>query len=153
MAGIVGAHHTSFTVAHLERSVEFFREQLGLELIYVREVHDAYFAAIVGLPEAVVKAALLRIPGSGHHVELFEYVKPTGQAHQPRPCDPGSTHLSLLVDDLPSLHGKLSTQGTDFVSAPIVITTGPNRGGYGVYLRDPNGVLIELFQPPLRDPS
>jgi len=149
MAGIVGAHHTSFTVENLDRSLEFFR-RLGLEPVSVREVRDDYFGRIVGLPGCVVKAALLRIPGSGHHLELFEYLSPRGQPHQPRPCDPGSAHLSLLTDDLPGLYRDLREQGIAFVSEPVPITAGPNRGGYGMYLRDPNGVLVELFQPPVR---
>src|SRR5207247_576532 len=93
---------TSFTVASLEQSLSFFRDLLGLELLFTREIRDDYFGRIVGLPGAVLKAALLRLPG-GHHVELFQYLSPTGQPYQPRPCDPGSTHLSLLVEDLPGL--------------------------------------------------
>src|SRR6185436_5873210 len=89
MHGIVGAHHTSFTVANLERSLAFFRDDLGLEVLGSREIRDGYFGQIVGLPGSVVKAALLRIPG-GHHVELFEYVEPRGQSVAPQPCDPGS---------------------------------------------------------------
>jgi catechol 2,3-dioxygenase-like lactoylglutathione lyase family enzyme len=148
MAGVVGVHHTSFTVADLDRSVAFFRDRLGLEVLVVREVRDDYFGRIVGLPGSAVRAALLRLPGSAHHVELFQYLHPAGQAHQPRPCDPGSTHLSFLVDDLPALFRQLAAQGVAFVSEPVLITAGPNRGGYGVYLRDPNGILVELFQPP-----
>jgi hypothetical protein len=52
------------------------------------------------------------------------------------------------VDDLPALYQHLSAQGVAFVSSPVQIDAGPNAGGYGVYLRDPNGILIELFQPP-----
>lgn len=148
MPGIVGAHHTSFTVADMERSLEFFRDRLGLEVVYTREVRDNYFGQIVGLPDCVVKAALLRVPGSNHHLELFEYLVPAGQPHQPRPCDPGSAHLSLLVDDLPGLYAQLHQVAVAFLSEPVRIAAGPNRGGYGVYLRDPNGILIELFQPP-----
>jgi catechol 2,3-dioxygenase-like lactoylglutathione lyase family enzyme len=148
MAAIVGVHHTSFTVADLDRSVAFFRDRLGLELLFVREVRDDYFGRIVGLPGSVVRAALLRLPGSAHHVELFQYLHPPGEEHSPRPCDPGSTHLSFLVDDLPALHRQLAAQGVVFVGDPVQITAGPNRGGYGAYLRDPNGILIELFQPP-----
>jgi catechol 2,3-dioxygenase-like lactoylglutathione lyase family enzyme len=150
MAAIIGAHHTSFTVADLDRSLAFFRDVLGLEVVFVREVRDEYFGRIVGLPGAEVKAALLRIPGSNHHVELFEYLHPRGQAHRSRPCDPGSVHLSLLVDDLPGLHSELQTTGVAFVSGPVQIEAGPNRGGYGIYLTDPNGILIEFFQPPGR---
>src|SRR5262249_55629279 len=95
MAAILGAHHTSCTVADLARSLAFFRDVLGLEVLYTREVRDGYFGQIVGLPGCMVKAALLRLPGSGHHVELFEYLQPRGEPHAPRPCDPGSCHLSL----------------------------------------------------------
>lgn len=148
MSRILGAHHTSFTVANLDRSLAFFRDVLGLEMLFVREVRDDYFGRIVGLPGSVVKAALFRLPGASHHLELFEYLHPQGQPVRPRPCDPGSSHLSLLVDDLPALHQNLVTRGATFVSEPVLITAGPNRGGYGVYLQDPNGILIELFQPP-----
>jgi len=148
MPGIVGAHHTSFTVRELEKSLVFFRDCLGLEVVGTREIRDDYFGRIVGLPGCVVKGALLRVPGSNHHVELFEYLQPEGRTYQPRPCDPGSSHLSLLADNLPELYAKLQTAGVMFVSAPVCIEAGPNRGGYGVYLHDPNGILIELFQPP-----
>jgi catechol 2,3-dioxygenase-like lactoylglutathione lyase family enzyme len=151
MARIVGIHHTSFTVADLDRSVSFFRDALGLELLFVRDIREDYFDKIVGLPGCQVRAALLRMPASSYHVELFEYLAPAGQAVRPRPCDPGSTHLSFLVDDLPGLHEALRGQGANFVSAPIAITAGPNRGACALYLRDPNGILIELFQPPRRE--
>jgi catechol 2,3-dioxygenase-like lactoylglutathione lyase family enzyme len=152
MPGVVGAHHTSFTVADLDRSLAFFRDRLGLEVVFRREVHDDYFGRIVGLPGCRVRAALLRIPGSAHHVELFEYLTPRGRACTPQPCDPGSAHLSLLVDDLPAFCEGLRAEGVALVGAPVVIDAGPNAGGWGVYLRDPNGVLIELFQPPRRTP-
>jgi len=150
MADITGAHHTSFTIADLDRSLAFFRDRLGLEVVSTREIEDEYFGRIVGLPGCLVKAALLRIPGSSHFVELFEYLRPAGQVLSPRPCDPGSTHLSLLVHDLRGFYERLHRNGVAFVSEPVRIEAGPNKGGYGVYLRDPGGILIELFQPPQR---
>jgi catechol 2,3-dioxygenase-like lactoylglutathione lyase family enzyme len=148
MPAIVGAHHTSFTVANLARSLEFFHDLLGLEVIGTREVSVAYLGRIVGLPGCRVKAALLRIPGSTHHLEVFEYLTPAGQPYQPRPCDPGSAHLALLVDDLAALYERLRAAGVECVSEPVRIDAGPNTGAWALYLRDPNGILIELFQPP-----
>src|SRR5262245_251627 len=153
MPGITGAHHTSFTVADLDRSLAFFRDLAGLEVLFVREVRATYFGRIVGLPGCVVKAALLRIPGSPHHVELFQYLSPPGEEHRPRPCDPCSSHLSVLMDDLPAVYRQWCDRGLRFTGEPVRIDAGPNLGGYGVYLRDPNGILIELFQPPRRSPS
>ena len=148
MAHLTGIHHTSFTVADLERSLTFFRDVLGLEVLFVREVRDDYFGQIVGLPGCVVKAAMLRLPGAEHRLELFQYLTPAGTRHLPRPCDPGSSHLSFLVDDLPRFCAAIKGKGADLVSEPVLITAGPNKGGYAVYFRDPNGILIELFQPP-----
>src|SRR5262245_41184549 len=149
MAKVVGAHHTSFTVADLTKSIAFFRDLLGLDLLFVRDVFADYFDRIVGLERCEVRAALLRIPGSDHHVELFQYFNPVGQPYRPEPCDPGSVHLSLLVDDLPELYQQMRARGgAAFVSGPVEITAGPNRGGCALYVRDPNGILVELFQPP-----
>jgi catechol 2,3-dioxygenase-like lactoylglutathione lyase family enzyme len=148
MIGIVGAHHTSFTVGDIDRSVEFFRDRLGLALLGRRDIADEYFGRIVGLPGCRVRAALFCIPNSNHHVELFQYLAPAGAPVTPRPCDPGSSHLALLVDDLPARHARLRGEGVEFAGEPVRIDAGPNAGGYGVYLRDPNGILIELFQPP-----
>jgi catechol 2,3-dioxygenase-like lactoylglutathione lyase family enzyme len=148
MAAITGAHHTSFTVAELERSVDFF-QRLGLELLFTREVTADYFGRIVGFPGCVLKAALLRIPGAAHHLELFEYLTPRGEKHTPRPCDPGSCHLAMLVDDLPGFCMDLRARGVSVPAEPVAITSGPNRGGYAIYFSDPNGILIELFQPPV----
>lgn len=150
MAEIRGAHHTSFTVADLDRSVAFFRDVLEFELVYVRDVRDDYFGAIVGLPGCTVRAGMFKIPGAAHHLELFEYVDPRGTPVASRPCDPGSCHLALLVDDLPALYQRIKGCGATFVSEPVPITNGPNKGGFGLYLRDPNGILVELFQPPRR---
>lgn len=157
MARITGIHHTSFTVADLDRSLAFFCDVLEMEVLFVREVRDDYFGRIVGLPGCVVKAALLRWPGGSHHLELFQYVEPVGTPPLSkggqggvRPCDPGSSHLSFLVDDLPGFCQEMRAKRLDFVSEPVLITAGPNQGGYGVYLRDPNGILIELFQLPKR---
>jgi len=148
MPGIICAHHTSFTVADLSRSLDFFCRHFALEVLSTREISDAYFGRIVGFPGCQVKGALLRIPGTDHHLELFEYLHPVGRSFAPRPCDPGSAPLSLLVDDLPALYDRLRGEGVAFVSEPVRIDAGRNAGGYGVYLHDPNGILIELFQAP-----
>ena len=151
MKHVTGIHHTSFTVADLDRSLAFFRDRLGLEVMFVREIRADYFGAIVGLPGCVVKAALLRLPGAEHHVELFQYLTPPTLAatQRLRPCDAGSNHLAFLVTDLPQLCRDLKSHDVELLSDPVAITSGPNTGASAVYLRDPNGILIELFQPPM----
>jgi catechol 2,3-dioxygenase-like lactoylglutathione lyase family enzyme len=144
---IVGADHTSFTVSNLERSLEFYVGLLGCKVLWQREITDLYFRAIVGIPDAVVKAAHLEIPGTTHNLELFEYVVPRGVAADVHNNNPGSSHLALYVDDLESAYSELKAKGVQFRSEPIVIDKGANTGGRSVYMLDPDGITVELFQP------
>jgi len=144
---ITGAHHTSFTVSDLERSLEFYAGLLGFEVLWRREIEEKYFRDIVGFPECRVRAAHLRIPGSPHVLELFEYVTPRGTRVDLQTNNPGSAHIALLVDDLPAHYNKLTSKGVRFRSGPVMIDTGVNKGGSSVYMIDPDGITIELFQP------
>lgn len=147
-----GIHHTGYTVSDLDRSLDFYQGLLGLELVARQEKQGGYLGEIVGYPEAHVKMAHLRVPGSGHVVELFEYVAPAGAPTGSfQPPNVGTSHLCLLTDDLPSLYEHLVAEGVaTFVSPPVLVDTGINTGGYGVYLRDPDGIPVELFQPAQR---
>jgi catechol 2,3-dioxygenase-like lactoylglutathione lyase family enzyme len=142
-------HHTGYTVSDLERSLGFYEGLLGLEVIATQEKDGGYLAAIVGYPDAYVRMAHLRVPGADHVVELFQYLAPAGQ-HSVRlePRDVGVSHLCFVVDDLPAIYQRLRDAGVDsFVSPPQVVDTGVNAGGMALYLRDPDGIPIELFQP------
>ena len=145
---ITGADHTCYTVSNLERSLAFYVGVLGCEMVWLRDIDSEYFAEIVGLPGCVVKAAHLRIPGSEHQIELFEFVQPVGFQLDVRTNNIGSSHISLVVDDLREAYAKLIEKGIQFRSEPVEITAGPSRGGWAIYMLDPDGIPVELFQPP-----
>jgi lactoylglutathione lyase len=147
-----GIHHTGYTVSDLDRSLGFYRDLLGMEVLATQEKEGGYLAAIVGYPDAHVRMAHLRMPGSDHVVELFEYLAPAGAAPERiEPRDVGTAHLCFVVNDLPAEYERLRSAGVDsFVSEPVAVDTGINTGGFGLYLRDPDGIVIELFQPPPR---
>jgi catechol 2,3-dioxygenase-like lactoylglutathione lyase family enzyme len=142
-------HHTGYTVSDLERSLVFYRDLLGCEVLATQEKQGGYLAAIVGYPDAHVRMAHLRLPGSEHVIELFEYVAPDGTRADVEPRNVGAAHLCFIVDDLPSFYDDLRSRGVDsFVSPPVEVDTGINTGGQALYLRDPDGITVELFQPP-----
>ena len=142
-----GAHHTSYTVSNLERSLEFYRDLLGCEEIWKREIADQYFRDIVAFPDCVVKAALLRIPGSDHILEVCEYTHPLGQTVDMSTNNPGNSHISFIADDLQAAYEELSAKGVHFKSPPVKIDVGASAGAWAVYLVDPDGITVELVQP------
>jgi catechol 2,3-dioxygenase-like lactoylglutathione lyase family enzyme len=146
---ITGAEHTSFTVSNLERSLDFYAGLLGFELIHLRpRITSRYFREVVDFPDALVKGAFLRIPGTEHRLELFEYLLPRGVPADVRTNNPGSAHICLFVEDLPSAYQELLSKGVRFRSPPVAMDEGPNAGGMALYMLDPDGITIELFQPP-----
>ena len=149
MAAARGLHHTCYTVSDLDRSVAFYRDVLGCEVLAEQEKEGGYLAAIVGYPDAHVRMAHLRVPDAEHVIELFEYLAPAGTRADVEPRNVGASHLCFLVDDLPALYEELREKGVDsFASPPVEVDTGVNKGGYALYLRDPDGISVELFQPP-----
>jgi catechol 2,3-dioxygenase-like lactoylglutathione lyase family enzyme len=140
--------HTGLTVRDLDRSLAFYRDVLGMEVVFEQEKRGGYLAEIVGYPDAHVRMAHLQFPGGGHRVELFEYLQPTPQGEPGEPRDVGITHVCLAVDDIDVVFGRVVAAGASPVSAPVLVDTGANAGGRGVYVRDPDGTLLELFQPP-----
>jgi catechol 2,3-dioxygenase-like lactoylglutathione lyase family enzyme len=141
--------HTGLTVSDLDRSIGFYRDALGFEVVMQQEKQGGYLGAIVGYPDAHVRMAHLALPGSAHRIELFEYLEPRSAPRTTEPRDVGVTHVCLTVDDLQSLYDRLRESGAcSFLSPPVEVDTGANRGGSALYLRDPDGILVELFQPP-----
>jgi catechol 2,3-dioxygenase-like lactoylglutathione lyase family enzyme len=138
--------HTGLTVRDLERSLSFYRDTLGMETVFEQEKEGGYLAAIVGYSDAHVRMAHLAFPGDTHRLELFQYLAPEPRGDAGEPRDVGITHVCLLVDDIESLHERLRSAGVDFYSEPVSVDTGANAGGVGLYLRDPDGITLELFQ-------
>ena len=60
---------------------------------------------------------------------------------------PGNAHLALRVNDIQALHARLTAQGIEFLSPPLAVTAGPNKGRQAVYLRDPDGIIVQLMEP------
>lgn len=148
-----GLWHFSFTVADLDRSVDFYTELLGLELVHRQDQDNAYTRALVGFPDASLRVAQLRIPGqprgaSSHDLELVEYVAPRGVPLDAARNRAGAAHLAFAVADARAEYRRLSGEGVRFVSEPQEITEGVNKGGFTCYFLDPDEITLELVQMP-----
>jgi lactoylglutathione lyase len=146
---VSGTHHTGFTVASVERSLAFYRELLGMEVVGEQLGTAEYLGRVTGFPGVRLKLAFLRAPGDDHILELIEYASHPGEPTPRETNRPGNGHLCLLVDDVSAAYRELAEKGVQFISpGPVLVTEGVNRGARVAYLRDPDGFTLELFQPP-----
>ena len=99
------------------------------------------------MPGAEISIAVLK--GYGHKIELLEYLAPPDRKRVDlRPCDVGSVHVALTVDNLDAALSAIAASGWKAVGNPQILKTGPNAGKRVVYVRDPDGTTIEFMQPP-----
>jgi catechol 2,3-dioxygenase-like lactoylglutathione lyase family enzyme len=143
---IVGAHHTAYQVADLARSLAFYRDLLGFELVWQRVNREEYVRTIVGQPTADLHQAMLRFPGSDHHLELIDYRGVERTPVDTNPVNPGTAHICLLVSDLRAYYEHLVANGVASVSEPVTVTSGANEGRLAVYMIDPDGFRLELLE-------
>ena len=143
---IVSADHTGITVSNLEHSLAFWRDVLGFEFSHTAHQTGELAQEITGVEDAEIKLAVLKTPG-GHKIELLEYLAPADRkrAHI-RPCDVGSVHVALLVEDLDAVLAQIAASGWEAAGKPQTLKTGPNVGKRVVYVRDPDGATVELMQ-------
>lgn len=143
---VTGFFHGGITVRDMDRSLRFYRDGLGLEIEFDRILDADYLRTVLGLAFDHIRAVYLRIPGGGF-VELLEYVGIERLSAESRPCDYGAGHLCLYVDDVAGTFGRLRELEFHARSADVVdITAGPNAGARSVYMADPDGYAVELFQ-------
>ena len=153
MTGITSVWHVGFSVSNLERSIAFYRDGLGLVLHHRQTGDNPYTRTLVGYPDAIIHVAQFVIEGvepppSGHVLELIEYEQPKGEHLEPSNARIGSGHLAFTVDAIDEAARRVTEHGGVLLSEPVEITAGINTGGRAVYLRDPDGITLELLQPP-----
>ena len=117
------AHHVSFGVSDLDASRRFYADLLGLE-----EIERPDF----GLPGAGYQAGEAQV----HLIALpdgFEGVRPSPT------LNPVTNHAAFEIDDYAATLAELEGRGIE------VLTTSPEVGQ--MWIRDPDGNIIELIQP------
>jgi lactoylglutathione lyase len=141
-------HHTGLTVSDLRVSLRFWRDALGLEVVLEQETRAAYLSAVVDEHGASARVVQLEVTRGGPRIELYQYLFPRGGRHAARPADVGFAHVCLRCDRLDRVVRELKQAGGEAVGELVTIEAGANRGGRAIYVRDPDGHVLELFELP-----
>jgi lactoylglutathione lyase len=132
-------NHLGQCVADLARSRRFYEEVLGFEFWREIEPPDSPSDQLLGLTAPIgMTACYLR--RDGLVLELLHF---SGAGARPGPARPrpmnelGLTHLSVSVDDLDATCQAVQAHGGDVLDETNI--------GAAIFVRDPDGQLIELL--------
>jgi len=146
--------HVGYAVGNLDRSIAFYETLLGVPLLLRKTWSHPYVGQIVGYSDLVLEGAFFQLP-NGVVLELLEYKTPPPADVDMESYNAGNAHLCLVTGDMAADFERLRAAGYDTfrADAPIEIPWGPYRGGRACYLRDPDGISIELLEEPPGGPD
>ena len=123
--------HTMLRVENLQRSVEFYTQHLGMELMRTRESQArGERVAYVGYGDE----------DSNHALELVEMIEPLGKFMHGNAYG----HVALLVDDVQEMSDRLKRSNVKFAHEPH--HTRPENPNMIAFIKDPDGYEIELTE-------
>jgi catechol 2,3-dioxygenase-like lactoylglutathione lyase family enzyme len=143
---IIGFDHTSFTVADMAKSVDFWTRHLGFTAASVSPREGDWQEKVTGVPGAEIYVAHLY--GHGHHMEFIQYTGGARPSPRIEPSMACAAHVCLKVDDIEKTWDELLAAGATRQGEVSDVSMGHARGCKAAYLRDPNGIIIELVEMP-----
>ncbi|MDP2728273.1 MAG: VOC family protein [Dehalococcoidia bacterium] len=130
---IKGLAHAAITVGDLERSLAFYRDLLGFPVTRTLDTPDGS------------KIVILDIAGSGE-LELLKRprTRPLPEGYG-EPETIGLCHLAIEVDNVAAEWARLEERGVKPTGQPLFRKPGGPRC---CHFFDPDGVVVELIEPP-----
>jgi catechol 2,3-dioxygenase-like lactoylglutathione lyase family enzyme len=143
---VTGVHHVGLTVRDLGRSVAWYSRMFDLEPGPVNHGEGEDLARSVQVESASLDFSMITIGQT--RIEFLEYTEPLGEDFDRRNCDVGAAHICLEVSDIELAFADLTAKGAVFSGPPVTIEDGALAGSRWAYLRDPDGIQLEIWQSP-----
>lgn len=137
----LGIDHTAIVVGDTDKSLEFYRDQLGLKVVggaHNYGPEQEHLNQVFGARLRITALKAERGPG----IEFLEYIAPPGGRDLPSDAKANDLvfwNTQLVADDLPALTETLRTARTKFVTQSE--TAAPAQ-----IIRDPDGHALQLNQ-------
>jgi catechol 2,3-dioxygenase-like lactoylglutathione lyase family enzyme len=145
------------SVADLDKTVSFYRDGLGLEMVGpggkpalstlpAPRALDESLSKFTATHGAKFRNATFKIPGAKLDLELTEFTDTARKNVQPHMQDPGAGTLVLTVRDVDAALAGVNKSGGSVLSIggqPMKMG-GENSKSRSVFVRDPDGFMLEL---------
>ena len=143
---VLGVHHVGVTVRDTKRSFEWYSRMFGLTPGPVSEGSGEALSRSVQVDDAALAFSMIMIGNT--RLEFLEYHHPEGRDFDRSNGDVGSAHVCLEVTDLDAAYRDLTEKGAVFNAPPVTLDSGALIGSKWAYLRDPDGIQLEIWESP-----
>lgn len=134
----------------MNKIVEFYTCIFGCIVKRDFEICTEEFQKGIGIEHASARCVHLQIPNSDIEIELFQFYKPQNSNDSKHEIiDFGIRHFAIIIDNMDNAVKELKLKGVVIHSEPIRFEKPKEiRGFCFVYIKDPEGNIIELNELP-----
>lgn len=134
--------HTGIVVDDLEKSLNFYRDLLGFEVVKRADEGGPFIERILALEKASVTTVKMTSQ-DGQMIELLSYKKHATEKQERRINDVGLSHVAFSVNDIDREYEKLRKHAVEFISEPAI---SPDGYAKVAFCRAPEGTFVELVE-------
>ena len=139
---VIGYRHSGIIVNNMEKSLEFYKDFLGLEIIQDFEDDSEYINKITGLRNCKAHFIKLKML-DGTVLELLEYPTHRTKPHDISIINVGIAHIALRVGSAQESYEFLLKKGVKVLSEPVLSSEGFAKV---FFCLDPDGLRVELVE-------
>ena len=139
---VVGYRHTGIIVDDMGKSLEFYKDHLGLEIIQEFTDDSSYINEITNIKDGSAHFIKLKML-DGSILELLEYPTHRTQPHNLSILNVGVAHIALRVNSADEMYKYLVNHGIKVLSEPVLSSEGIAKVFFCI---DPNGLRVELVE-------
>ena len=145
---IQGVSHVGICVSDLDRSIRFYTEGLGFELLRSFDIDGEAWANVMEIDRPLLHSRILR--RDRLTIELLQFESPGHVgASERRPMNQlGFTHLAVWVDDIDVEAKRVVEFGGTIAESTRTVFDDPGFVARWLYCTDPDGVRLELIEYP-----
>ena len=148
--GIEGIFHANICVSDMERSLKFYRDILGFQVLHDFVIENEALNRALGVEKAQVRGVLIRL-GDDEKATLLDLV----QWLSPGPAGPpyrqlnnlGICRIALKVKGIEAVYKDIQAQGVEFMTPPqsVKIEGAPGETKFCCFY-DPDRTILELIE-------
>jgi lactoylglutathione lyase len=135
--------HVGIGVRDLEKTVKFYTELMGMEILGSAYNIGEAISRVVGVDDA--ELVVCHVGKGNLRLELIDYKndKKKARSRYKDQDEPGILHIAFTVSDIDKEYEKIKAHGYEFNSPPMVAR---ENGPKICYFKGPDDVIIELFE-------
>ena len=140
---IKNIRHTGIVVTDMERSLEFYRDLMGLKTV-IDFTEKGEFIDTISKGNGIDLRMAKLIAEDGGMIELLYYAScPQPERGDNKLWETGPTHVAFTVEDVDKTYQEWSAKGVKCNSAPVV---SPDGKAKLFFCQDPDGTYLEIVQ-------